>query len=95
MWPVMRSAITWKKVLVVRPQPGQAETWGRNERMPSDWSTCCATSTSSVRSPPGRGVSETRMVSPMPSSSRMDRPAVDATMPFMPMPASVRPRWSG
>ena len=32
----------------MRPQPGQAETWGRNERSPSDWRTCCATATSSV-----------------------------------------------
>jgi hypothetical protein len=51
----------------VRPQPGQAETCGRNERRPIDWSTCWATCTSSVRSPPGSGVSETRIVSPMPS----------------------------
>ena len=58
----------------MRPQPGQAETCGVNERRPSDWSTCWATSTSSVRSPPGAGVSETRIVSPMPSVSRIDRP---------------------
>ena len=42
----MSRAISWKKVLVVRPHPGQAETWGRNERRPRDWSTCCATWTS-------------------------------------------------
>jgi len=35
-------------------------------RMPMDCRICCATRTSSVRSPPGAGVSETRMVSPMP-----------------------------
>ena len=30
----MSRAISWKNVEVVRPQPGQALTWGRNERMP-------------------------------------------------------------
>ena len=88
-------AISWKNVEVVRPQPGQAETWGRNERRPIDWSTCWATSTSSSRPAPGSGVSETRIVSPIPSLSRIERPAVDATIPFIAMPASVRPRWSG
>jgi hypothetical protein len=48
-----------------------------------------------VRSPPGSGVSEMRMVSPMPSCSSTDRAAVEATMPLLPMPASVRPRCSG
>src|SRR3989475_5696746 len=71
----MSSAISWKNVEVVRPQPGQAETCGVKLRNPSDWSTCCATCTSSVRSPPGRGVSDTRIVSPIPSCSRMERPA--------------------
>ena len=78
-------------MLVVRPQPGQAETWGRNERRPIDWRTCCATSTSRSRGAPGSGVSETRMVSPIPSLSRMASPAVEAMMPLSPMPASVRP----
>ena len=91
----MSRAISWKKVEVVRPHPGQAETWGRNERRPSDWSTCCATWTSCVRSPPGSGVSETRIVSPIPRWSRIARPAVEVMMPLAPMPASVRPRWSG
>jgi hypothetical protein len=50
--------------------------------------------TSSVRSPPGSGVSEMRMVSPMPCCSRIASAAVEATMPFEPMPASVRPRCS-
>ena len=45
----MSRAISWKNVEVVRPQPGQALTWGRNERSPSDWRTCWATSTSSSR----------------------------------------------
>ena len=95
MWSVMSRAISWKNVDVVRPQPGHAETWGRNERRPIDWRTCWATSTSSSRPAPGSGVSETRIVSPMPSLSRIARPAVDVTIPFMPIPASVRPRWSG
>ena len=42
-WAVMSRAISWKKVLVVRPQPGQAVTCGAKERRPSDCSTCCAT----------------------------------------------------
>ena len=91
----MSRAISWKNVEVVRPQPGQAETWGTKARSPSDWSTCWATWTSSVRSPPGSGVRLTRIVSPMPSSSRMARPAVEPMMPFAPIPASVSPRCSG
>ena len=47
-----------------------------------------------VRSPPGSGVSEMRMVSPMPCCSRMPIAADEATMPLEPMPASVRPRCS-
>src|SRR5438132_867305 len=87
--------MSWKKVDVVRPQPGHADTWGVKLRRPSDWRICCATCTSSVRSPPGRGVSETRIVSPMPSCSRIDRPAALAMMPFAPIPASVSPRCNG
>ena len=88
-------AISWKKVEVVRPQPGQALTWGMNDRRPIDWSTCWAISTSRSRAAPGPGVSETRIVSPMPSFSRIASPAVDATIPLSPIPASVSPRWSG
>ena len=91
----MSRAISWKKTDVVRPQPGQALTWGMKLRSPSDWRTCWATSTSSSRPAPGSGVRETRIVSPIPSPRRMLSPAVEATIPFMPMPASVRPRWSG
>ena len=65
-------AISWKNVEVVRPQPGHADTWGRNERRPIDCRTCCATSTSSSRPAPGSGVSDTRIVSPIPSLSRID-----------------------
>ena len=80
---------------MVRPQPGQAITIGVKERRPMVCRISCATITSCVRSPPGSGVSDTRMVSPMPSCSSTDIAAVEATMPFEPMPASVRPRCSG
>ena len=53
----------------MRPQPGHAVTCGVKLRMPIDCRICCATVTSSVRSPFGAGVSETRIVSPMPSCS--------------------------
>ncbi len=91
----MLSASSWNVVLVVRPQPGQAVTLGANDRSPSAWSSSQAAYTSSRRSPPGRGVSDTRIVSPMPSWSRTPIAAADHTRPFIPMPASVRPRWSG
>ena len=39
-----------------------------------------------MRSPPGAGVSETRIVSPMPSCSTTPIAALDATTPFAPMP---------
>ena len=68
----MSRAISWKKVEVVRPQPGQALTCGVKLRRPIDCSTCCAICTSSVRSPPGAGVRLTRMVSPIPRCSRID-----------------------
>ena len=68
----MSSAMCWKNVDVVRPQPGHAVTCGAKLRSPSDWRICCATSTSSVRSPFGFGVSETRIVSPIPSASRIE-----------------------
>ena len=67
---------------------------GVKARSPMVWRISCATCTSRVRSPPGSGVSETRIVSPMPSCRRTASAAVDATMPFDPMPASVRPRSS-
>ena len=40
------------------------------------------------------GVSEMRIVSPMPCCSNTPMAAADATMPLVPMPASVRPRCS-
>ena len=94
-WPWMREASSWKKVLVVRPQPGHAVTIGVNARKPMVCRISCATTTSCVRLPLGSGVSETRMVSPMPSCSSTASAAVEATMPFEPMPASVSPRCSG
>ena len=91
----MRAASDWNTVLVVRPQPGHAMTIGTKLRSPIVWRISWATTTSRVRSPPGSGVSDTRIVSPMPSCSSTASAAVDATMPFEPMPASVNPRWSG
>ena len=79
----------------MRPQPGQAVTIGVNARRPIVCRISCATTTSCVRAPPGSGVSETRIVSPMPSCSSTASAAVEATMPLVPMPASVRPRCSG
>ena len=88
----MSRAISWKNVQVVRPQPGQAVTCGgkraQAERL-EDLLGDLAPPRS--RSPPGAGVSDTRIVSPIPRCSRIERPAVTATMPFVPMPASVRP----
>ena len=49
---------------------------------------------SCVRLPPGSGVREIRMVSPMPSCSSTASAAVEPTMPLLPIPASVRPRCS-
>ncbi|MNT22911.1 hypothetical protein D3C72_1583130 [compost metagenome] len=93
--PSIWLASDWKKVLVVRPQPGQAVTLGVKARSPIDCRICCATSTSRVRSPFGSGVSDTRIVSPMPCCSSTPIAVAEATMPLEPMPASVRPRCSG
>jgi hypothetical protein len=35
MYSCVRSASSWKVVLVVRPHPGHAVTLGENDRMPS------------------------------------------------------------
>ena len=91
----MSSAIFWKNVEVVRPQPGHDVTCGVKLRSPSDWRICCATRTSSDRSPYGYGDSETRMVTPIPLASRIESAAALATCPFIPIPASVSPRCSG
>ena len=73
--------------------PGHEVTCGEKARSPSDCRSCWATSTSRARSPPGSGVSDTRMVSPIPSFKRIDSADDVATIPFIPIPASVRPRW--
>jgi hypothetical protein len=91
----MSCASSWNTVLVVRPQPGQAATSGVKARRPMVCRISWATMTSRVRSPFGSGVSDTRIVSPMPSCSSTASAAVEATMPLLPMPASVRPRCSG
>ena len=66
-----------------------------SEEIINDCSNSQAAYTSSRRSPPGRGVSETRIVSPIPSSSKIPMEAADQTRPLAPMPASVKPRCSG
>src|SRR5580692_12003902 len=91
----MRSANSWKVVLVVRPQPGHAVTLGENDRSPSACSNSQHAYTSSRRSPPGFGVSEMRIVSPIPSYSKTPSDAADQICPFMPIPASVKPRCRG
>jgi len=67
-------------------------TIGVKARWPVVCSSSCATTTSAVRGCPGSGVSEMRMVSPMPSCSSTASAAAEATMPLLPIPASVRPR---
>ena len=88
----MSEASSWNVVDVVRPQPGHAATSGTKVRRPMVCNSSCATWTSRVRSPFGSGVSEMRIVSPMPCCSSTPIAAEDATMPLEPMPASVRPR---
>ncbi len=90
----IRCASSWNTVDVVRPQPGHAATTGVNVRNPITCNSSWATLTSRVRSPPGSGVSEMRIVSPIPCCRRMPSAAVEATTPFVPIPASVRPRCS-
>ena len=79
----MSRASSWKTVEVVRPQPGQAATIGTNERSPMVCSSLLRDlEPRVVRSPPGSGVSEKRMVSPMPCCRRMPMAADEATMPL-------------
>src|SRR5271167_5019168 len=91
----MLSANSWKVVLVVRPQPGQAVTLGENDRSPKACSNSHAAYTSSRRSPPGFGVNEIRIVSPIPSYNKTPSEAADQICPFIPIPASVNPKCSG
>lgn len=53
------------------------------------------TSTSFVRDCPISGVSETRIVSPIPCWRSIDKAALLETIPFIFPPASVSQRWSG
>ena len=91
-WFCTTLASSWKNSEVVRPQPGHAVTSGVKARWPVVCSSSWATITSCVRDCPGSGVSEMRMVSPMPSCSSTASAADEATMPLLPMPASVSPR---
>ena len=91
----MSCASSLNSVDVVRPQPGHAVTAGRNERRANAWRISWHSLTSRARSPPGSGVRLLLMVSPMPSSSKIDSAAVVATTPFVPIPASVNPRCRG
>ena len=80
---------------MVRPQPGHAVTNGVKERMPMVCKISCATMTSLQRDSFGSGVKDTRMVLPMPRCKSKAKAAVEATMPFEPMPASVKPKCKG
>ena len=64
--------LTWQ-----RPHVGQLTSSGCSRRMPSEDSRSHATLTSST----GSAVSERRMVSPMPCSSRMPTPTQFLTVP--------------
>ena len=65
---------------------------GVNERKPMVCKISCPTITSCVRDELGSGVKEMRIVSPMPSCSNTDSAAVEATIPLLPIPASVKPK---
>jgi len=64
---------------------------GKGRRRWYSPASACATGTSAS----GGSVSDTRMVSPMPSSSRAPMPVAPLARPSSPSPASVTPRWSG
>ena len=74
--------------MLVRPQVGQETSSGASGRRPQACRMRNAAGTSSA----GSAVSETRMVSPMPSSSSAPMPTADLTMPEAGVPASVTPR---
>src|SRR6266542_962901 len=74
-----------------RPQDGQATRSSFLGRRPRAPRIALPTLTSST----GWAVSDTRMVSPMPSASSAPMPTVDLMMPSLGVPASVTPRWSG
>src|SRR5439155_3654898 len=74
-----------------RPQEGQAIMIGPRSRRPSAFRISYAVRTSST----GSAVRETRIVSPMPSTSSAPIPTALLIEPEYGVPASVTPRWSG
>ena len=85
------SSATARTSTRVRPHVGQLVTDGPGARRPSARRISNPTFTS--RS--GSSVSDTRIVSPMPSESRMPSATDERTVPGRNVPASVTPRWSG
>ena len=85
----------WNLSELVRPHPGQLTICGSKDRNPIDWRISRQTCTSSDLEAPGSGVSETRIVSPIPCSRSIESAAEDELTHFVPDPASVRPRWRG
>ena len=92
----MSLARCWNTVLVVRPHPGHAVTWGRNERSPSAWSEVEADTHPEGPVSPGLwrearpdGVADALVQKNSECTLRWRR------FPFAPMPASVSPRCSG
>jgi len=75
----------------IRPQVGHAISSGDVTRAPVAFKMSNATGISSS----GSAVSETRIVSPMPSSRSVPMPIADFTVPYAGKPASVMPRCSG
>ena len=74
-----------------RPQEGQETISSWRSRSPMNSSSLVPTLTSST----GGADSETRMVSPMPSASRVPKAAQDLMVPWKAGPASVTPRCRG
>ena len=79
------------KSIFVRPQVGQAIKVTPPSRRPSDFRISLATLTSTSGFP----VSETRIVSPIPSANNAPIPTADFMTPVLTVPASVMPTWSG
>src|SRR5712691_5080098 len=74
-----------------RPQEGQDTKVSPPVRSPRALRMSIPTRTSSV----GSALSETRIVSPIPSESSAPRPTADLIVPTPGVPASVTPRWNG
>ena len=77
--------------MLVRPQVGQLISVGPYERRPKDFNISKPTFTSFTGSP----VSETLIVSPMPSASNVPIPTADLMIPEFTVPASVIPTCKG